>query len=371
MSHRSFLLFLALLLLGGCSSVLGANFDQGPTASDGGTDALEETAEGSCAASCASPPPNTCLDAKTLRAYPPEGRCDGDLCTYVHYDIRCTNSCEDNACTGVEPCNGVVCVTPPAKTCADATTLTSFATSGICFGGKCSYTGTSTECAGGCANGACTGDPCAGLVCDQPPAATCADSTTRRGYTSPGTCTNGRCTSYPSTDTPCASGCTNGVCNGDPCAGVTCNQPPDPYCVNATTRRAYSSPAACSGGKCGAYPSSDTTCTTTVANADPTCVSGACDFACRSGYTRSGATCVSAPPPGSCTSDTDCVSPEKCGYLESEGCAAKGQCVPFGPSGCTDLVEACACNGVGILTGCNGFPSGYDPLPFKHLGHCP
>ncbi len=62
-------------------------------------------------------------------------------------------------------------------------------------------------------------------TCTTPPAATCADSVTRRTYALPGTCGDGGC-SYASTDSPCPNGtlCKAGVCESPPsCSGgLTC-----------------------------------------------------------------------------------------------------------------------------------------------------
>jgi hypothetical protein len=70
-------------------------------------------------------------------------------------------------------------------------------------------------------------DPCAGVTCEQPPAPTCADGTTRRSFASPGTCADGACTYQPS-DESCRFGCQDGACrpntcaNDDECAGSYC-----------------------------------------------------------------------------------------------------------------------------------------------------
>jgi hypothetical protein len=55
-------------------------------------------------------------------------------------------------------------------------------------------------------------DPCAGVTCDSPPAATCSDSATLVTY-SAGTCSAGSCSYSPATQA-CASGCYAGACVG-------------------------------------------------------------------------------------------------------------------------------------------------------------
>jgi alpha-tubulin suppressor-like RCC1 family protein len=295
---------------------------------------------------CNLPPPNFCVDSSTLFAYAALGTCRDRLCTYSSYSVVCMNGCQDGACVGDDPCNGIVCITPPQSYCANASTRRSYSAAGTCQGGMCSYAATDTGCTNGCSQGACNGDACAGVLCVQPPAPTCVDANTRRSY-SAGTCNAGACSyapvdtscaggcllgacngdpcvgvtcnqppspvcadantrrsysagscsaggcSYAFTDTPCAHGCSGGVCNGDPCVGVTCDQPPAPSCADANTRRTYS-PGSCSGGTCS-YTPVDTTCPA-PANASPVCAGGACDFQCNPGFQRQGTQCVAQKP---------------------------------------------------------------------------
>ncbi len=56
-----------------------------------------------------------------------------------------------------------------------------------------------------------TFDPCAGVVCNNPPDDECEDSWTARHYQSSGTCSNGQC-SYAYTDEYCFDWCTFGEC---------------------------------------------------------------------------------------------------------------------------------------------------------------
>ena len=216
--------------------------DAGP--GEGGLDGLDGTGGGgdtdpSCASTCSSPPPNACSDAKTLRAYVPKGTCAGSACTYARYDVLCAVACQVGACTGDDPCNGVTCVAPPRATCVNATTLKSYSAAGTCSAGACSYV---------------------------------------------------------STNTACSKGCQAGACKGDPCAGVTCNQPPAPACLDATSRRSYAPVGSCGGGACS-YAPSDSVCPV-PANAAPSCANGTCDFACRTGYQRAGAGCVAVAAQG-------------------------------------------------------------------------
>ncbi len=76
-------------------------------------------------------------------------------------------------------------------------------------------------------------DPCATVVCRNPPAATCVDATTARTFGT-GQCTGGKC-DYPPSDMKCATNqaCANGVCSlcasdtqcGPSCTACTSNAP--------------------------------------------------------------------------------------------------------------------------------------------------
>lgn len=63
-------------------------------------------------------------------------------------------------------------------------------------------------------------DPCASVTCTMPPMPTCANSGTRRTFAATGTCTLGMC-SYTSTDTPCPPSelCFSGLCMPPPSCG--------------------------------------------------------------------------------------------------------------------------------------------------------
>ena len=148
-----------------------------------------------------------------------------------------------------------VTCTPAAPVCTDHTTLLTSRTRS-CSGTQCQYEQTSTTGTEKCENGACANEPCAGLVCDMPPAATCVDAQTLKVYSSAGTCSQGTC-SYATVSVTCANGCSNGACVGNPCAGKTCTLPTASVCVGSSVRT-YQSPGVCDGasGQC-AYSSSE------------------------------------------------------------------------------------------------------------------
>lgn len=125
------------------------------SASDGTSDGA-----GACdGVTCTVPPKRTCIDAATLRKYVASGKCSGGECSYAHTDVRCANGCEEDACKGADPCDGVSCTTPPNATCVSASTVKSYSPSGTCSAGTCTYTSTTTTCqnGGSCSSGTCAG----------------------------------------------------------------------------------------------------------------------------------------------------------------------------------------------------------------------
>jgi hypothetical protein len=140
-------------------------------------------------------------------------------------------------------------------------------------------------------------DPeCEGVVCNSPPAATCADNLTVRTYKSPGTCKAGVC-SYDFEDIECAEGeCIDGVCAGcnpncdgrecgpDPRCGYSCGEctgcygEPDPsLCMDDGTCAMVCCPD-CSGRECG-----DDGCGGICGTCDPGCscnTGGRCECGC-------------------------------------------------------------------------------------------
>ena len=91
-------------------------------------------------------------------------------------------------------------------------------------------------------------------------------------------------------------------------------------------------------------------------------------------------TCQCAPASdaggtGLCATDADCATGFICGFLESAGCAATGQCFlgPTGPRCGIASAIGCGCNGteVSIDPSCySGLPAGYVKKPVLHAGTC-
>jgi hypothetical protein len=176
---------------------------------------------------------------------------DGTGCLVWGPEQYCTGSCENNECSGCtvdctdkdcgdDGCSGSCgsCTKPPAATCKDNRTLSTYNADGACGDdGKCLYTPTEVECTYGCFNGACAdctpscagkecGDDGCGVdcgACDSPPPSVCLDATRLRYYDKAGSCQSFKC-AYTSVEIPCQSGCANAQCvNCTPdCAGRQC-----------------------------------------------------------------------------------------------------------------------------------------------------
>jgi hypothetical protein len=196
-----------------------------------------------------------CADDDTLRTYESVGTCADGACNYPSVDMACAFGCSNAACS-VDPCVGVVCDSPPDNGCQDPTHFIAYGTSGTCAAGQCEYSSNVIDCE--CENDACTTDPCETVVCNSPPAPSCFDAGTRRTYAANGTCSGGSC-SYTATNTACEFGCSGGACNPNPCAGVSCNNPPGASCIG-TTLRTFEPTGSCNLGLCS-YDSTDTACT--------------------------------------------------------------------------------------------------------------
>ncbi len=222
---------------------------------------------------CDAPPADGC-DGNTAMTYGAEGTCAEGVCSYTETSTDCgADVCTDGACAPpADPCADVVCDAPPADGCDGNTALT-YSASGTCSEGVCSYTETSTDCgAEVCTDGACApaGDPCADVVCDAPPVAGC-DGNAALTYAASGTCSDGVC-SYTETSTDCGSEdvCTEGACVApvDPCADVVCDAPPADVC-DGNTVMTYAAEGTCADGACS-YTESSTDCGADV------CTDGAC-----------------------------------------------------------------------------------------------
>ncbi|RME25238.1 MAG: hypothetical protein D6806_08200 [Deltaproteobacteria bacterium] len=172
---------------------------------------------------CSDPPPNYCNSDQELIVYERIGTCIGGNCEYEWHAQTCDHGCRNGACLG-DPCAGVECNDPPEPEVC-------YVNAGTCSGGSCSYQeADGTACDDGdpctesdtCQGGLCVGTP---KVCNTPPPTECIDATTARIYEKVGTCIDGQC-SYGSTEANCPQGCQNGVCKGLTCDTFQCGSPP-------------------------------------------------------------------------------------------------------------------------------------------------
>lgn len=76
-----------------------------------------------------------------------------------------------------------------------------------------------------------------------------------------------------------------------------------------------------------------------------------------------------------CSDDMQCGPGEICAYLETAGCAARGECVtnfaPLSGVGCIESM-GCGCDGgdINYNVACAPGVSGYVSIPVLHLGAC-
>jgi len=263
---------------------------------------------------CDEAPADAC-EGDIAVQYTGDGLCDEGACIFDARREDCGvagGSCVDGACEFPEPCEGVVCDTPPAPTC-DGTTVLAFEDTGVCDVGVCRYAPVRTNCAASgrfCVEGACVdADPCDTLVCDDPPEPDC-DGDLRIDYLPDGTCDLGEC-GYPATATDCGAfggTCVDGACvGGDPCRDVTCDEVPGATCDGASVL-SFALPGECVEGEC-AFEETRTPC---AEEAPSLCVGD-------TAFVRSGHRCEF----GICFWDE---TPVDCGAL-GQTCVG-GACVP-------------------------------------------
>ncbi len=174
-----------------------------------------------------------------------------------------------------DPCGAVTCNTPPAPRCEGDNVVVSVS-AGACNQGVCSYAAVEVPCGGGCLEGACVANPCAGVVCDDSPDL-CHAAT--------GTCSQGVCSYAALTGASCNDGnacttvdvCTAGICAGAPRA---CTAPPAPTCRGVDVRVSYAATGTCGGSGACSYAETLTSCPFGCAagacQPDP-CAGGLCD----------------------------------------------------------------------------------------------
>lgn len=261
-------------------------------------------------------------------------RCTGNGgCAYSGVATVCPESCEGSTCKG-DPCLGVVCRTPPAPMCVNEQTLKTYAATGSCNGGNCTYATTELSCL--CAGNRCVTHLCAGVSCQQPPPAQCL-GTSLRTFAPQGNCNaqDGTCV-YSAVELSCAQGCKDGQCIQDKCAGVQCTSPPTSSCVDPSHLRTYVASGTCdsSTGRC-TYGDSVTACPS-----GKTCSAGQC--------LTPPAQCNASNCAGCCEGTTCVVTASQSGSRCGKGGDACGACGPSGPTcnagGCHSACTAASCN---------------------------
>lgn len=300
---------------------------------------------------CDLPPGPRCEGRVAVSSSMP-GSCVDERCSYAETRTDCSETgsfCSAGRCVASDPCVGVTCDSPPAARCQGNTVLT-FAASGTCSDGACTYTPTLRDCAAEgafCSAGACVPtDPCAALSCDTPPAPACNGPGFVVTYSLPGTCTFGEC-AYAQSFAVCGPGlmCEGGACVTDPCAGVVCDSPPPDVCVGDTL--VYSTGGSCASGTC-AYETATYDCS----NVGLVCEGGACvrrDLC-------EGVTC-DAPPPAFCNGSVARAP-------EPDGACLDGDCMyVFVDRDCSEFGLICV-DGACVADPCSGVACDAPPADY-------
>jgi hypothetical protein len=317
-----------------------------------------------CDGDCQTPPAAVCEGDRAI-SFSLFGECSNGQCVYPPVVVDCAadgGTCQAGACVAPpDPCDGVVCDQPPATNCEGDTLNQYAADSGECVDGGCTYEVQQTDCAARrqvCEDGACVTpvNLCAGILCEEPPADGC-DGESAVTYVDEGECNpdDGECLYAEVTRRDCAAEglfCNNARCQAEnPCAGITCNTPPENFCNENDNAVVYVARGTCAGGECS-YLESVRDCD----NATEVCEDGAC----RDRLPCDGVVCDRPPaatcrgtlrnfyePLGTCTDG-------RCTYvLRSQECSATDQicqgdaCVD--PDACFGVV----CNSI-PATECRG-----------------
>lgn len=248
-----------------------------------------------------------------------------------------------------DPCRNVSCATPPAPQCLSSTRSRVFSAPGTCEAGACKFQSFDEECASGCdaATGRCKGDPCAGITCQTPP---------NNCFKAQGQCVRGACQYLPNDGAVCDDGnvctkndaCSEGSCRGTPLA---CNAPPPDGCISTAQRRFWDPIGTCNAQGSCQYTSHDVSCdygcTSAACQGDP-CLSLNCNDnnPCTTDSCDPGIGCkhvnLSA---GAClTGSGDCP----------QGTCSNGLCVPKAGVVCQAEIDVDLCNDVEVPGVCTG-----------------
>jgi hypothetical protein len=223
-----------------------------------------------------------------------------------------------------DPCAGVVCNEPPPSACLDFGTSRYYPPFGTCVDGQCIYEPVDQVCEHQCDldSGLCQGDPCVGVACQSPPN-TC--------FHANGTCSAGACVYTAANSLNCDDGnactindsCQEGACRGTP---KQCNAPPAAACLNTGTLRQWEPLGTCdNSGNCR-YAPRDVPC----------------EYGCTAGQCQNDPCAGGCDDGNPCTIDS-CQATVGCRHDANEGgsCASgSGDCPVGRCSGTTCLPQA-------------------------------
>lgn len=203
---------------------------------------------------CDSPPAPRCEGRVAVRPRP-VGECTAGQCNYGETRTTCSVNevCDAGLCQRNELCVTQNCGRIPDDVC-EGTTAVVYGEEGTCTVDGCEFSSERIPCAATgqrCVRGACVGDPCSMVTCDEPPDDFCREAVAVQ-YFGAGTCEgDGSCT-YESVEDDCGARdlrCVAGLCvPGDPCEDVTCDAPPAGTCAGSVASRPSS--GTCVRGTC-------------------------------------------------------------------------------------------------------------------------
>jgi hypothetical protein len=318
--------------------------------------------ENLCAAVVCDDPPARYCEGDSVVLFNTIGQCSEGECTYASQTVACGSGCAEGHCVGDDPCTSVVCANPPAAFCLTAEILRSFAAPGLCAEGACTYPPIDTTCTDGCSAGQCVGDPCEGVLCTTPPAPYCSDELTLVHWDVTAECSEGIC-QYGMVDTVCGDGCFEGLCF-NPCEAMICMTPPADHCAG-NTAITFEAPGSCVGDGFCEYPIMETECPGGCADAE--CIiwpcmgeGGVCELivddciTCGDGYAPKAD--FGSDGESGCWEDTYCCLPFTADDLYCE--QNDGICIPAGtypatacPPGWTNGDSQECCPGTEFCTG--------------------
>jgi hypothetical protein len=293
------------------------------------------------------------------------GQC-GRVCTTA--DPNAQPACINSACTvscnqGYTLCNGACVELTTAANCGACGHACNADDGPVCAPGDAG----AYACVSGCTASAPSlcGGTCVDTTKDTGNCGTCGNSCSTGVANSQPDCVNSACGfSCDSPYTACRGACVDTTSDNNNCGscGHACTaEAGSPVCSGSTCLSGCpsSTPALCEGtcvdtgtnvsncGSCGKV------CTTGVANAQATCVSSTCGFACKTSYTACNGACVDEQTDtancGGCGSAFACAAGQIC---QSGACECSASACPACSAllvACCTSSNECGCSTLGIL----------------------